>query len=100
MYNVMVVTEDTTATLPVPHNSNKAVNDPRFSSICKQVWISTEQKETRGYVKATDFGTPPYASFEGLEQPKLYKNCFCALWNEVQVKSNSINMSFLLHQDS
>lgn len=66
---VMAITEDTNATLPVPQNSNEALNDPCFCSTCKQVWTSKEQKETCGSVKATGFGTPPYSSSEGLEQP-------------------------------
>jgi len=69
MYNVMAITEDTNVTLPVPQNSNKTINDPYFCSIGKQVWIGTEQKETCGFVKATVFGTPPYSSTEGFEQP-------------------------------
>jgi hypothetical protein len=69
MYNVMAITEDTNMTLPVPQNSNKAINDPCSCSTCKHVWISTEQKETCGFVKATGSGTPPYSSSESLEQP-------------------------------
>jgi hypothetical protein len=38
-------------------------------SIGKQVWKGTEQKGTCGFVKTTVFGTPPYSSSEGLEQP-------------------------------
>ena len=69
MYNVIDIIEDTNVTLPVIQNNNKTINYPCFFSIGKQVWKGTEQKGTCGFVKTTVFGTPPYSSSEGLEQP-------------------------------